>query len=275
MKKLILLVLAISIGIVAVFYSRQQNDQQQQRLQIPVQPHESALSDENEEPSIRFPIPEVQPQAEEQDTGQQAETAQPLPPLDLSDGEMQNGLAGLIGMATLMKLFNPKDMIRHIVVTIDNLPRSQYAVKYLPTKPVTGQFIVSGKEDHTTISMANYQRYTAYVQLVETVDTDALISMYSRLYPLFQQAYEDLGYPSGYFNDRLIEVMDLMLDTPEVHDPVELIRPNVLYEYADEELEKLPAGQKILIRMGNDNAVRVKAKLRELRRGLTANSLDD
>ena len=38
--------------------------------------------------------------------------------------------------------------------------------------------------------------------------------MYKQYYPLFQQAYVDLGYPEGYFNDRLVEVIDHLLATP-------------------------------------------------------------
>jgi hypothetical protein len=43
-----------------------------------------------------------------------------------------------------------------------------------------------------------------------------------------------------------------------------------MYEYADGTLEGLPAGQKILIRMGPENAAAVKAKLTELRAIVTA-----
>ncbi len=46
------------------------------------------------------------------------------------------------------------------------------------------------------------------------------------------------------------------------------MQPSVQYKYADERLEKLSAGQKVLIRMGRDNATVVKAKLRELEAAL-------
>ena len=50
--------------------------------------------------------------------------------------------------------------------------------------------------------------------------------------------------------------------------PVKLVRPKVLYQFADPELEGLSAGQKIMVRMGPENAAKVKAKLREIRREL-------
>jgi hypothetical protein len=53
---------------------------------------------------------------------------------------------------------------------------------------------------------------------------------------------------------------------PEITGPVALAQPKVLYEFADPELESRSAGQKILMRMGAENAARVKTKLREIRR---------
>jgi hypothetical protein len=46
-----------------------------------------------------------------------------------------------------------------------------------------------------------------------------------------------------------------------------------MYVYADPALEARPAGQKLLIRMGPENAQAVKAKLKELRAIVTAGSL--
>ena len=117
---------------------------------------------------------------------------------------------------------------------------------------------------------ANYQRYDALVRIVQGIDTQKLVATYTRYYPLFQESYQSLGHPPEYFNDRLIEVVEHLLDTPEVADPIPLAQPNVLYEFADPKLESLSAGQKSLIRMGPENARVVKAKLRELRSALIA-----
>ena len=96
-----------------------------------------------------------------------------------------------------------------------------------------------------------------------------MVATYTRHYPLFQEAYESLGHPPEYFNDRLIEVIDHLLAAPELRGPIALARPNVQYEFADPALEARSAGQKALIRMGSDNPKIVKDKLRELRAELT------
>jgi hypothetical protein len=63
---------------------------------------------------------------------------------------------------------------------------------------------------------------------------------------------------------RLNEVIEHLLQTPTPRGAIALVQPSVLYRYADERLENLSAGQKLLIRMGVDNATVVKGKLREI-----------
>ena len=90
-----------------------------------------------------------------------------------------------------------------------------------------------------------------------------------RFYPLFQQAYEELGYPDRYFNDRLIEIIDHLLSTPIIKEDIKLVRPKVYYQFTDTKLEELSAGQKILIRIGSKNALQVRERLNSLRKLLT------
>jgi hypothetical protein len=116
----------------------------------------------------------------------------------------------------------------------------------------------------------NFARYQPMVAVIGKLDMRQLAAVYIRFYPLFQQAYQDLGYPNGYFNDRLVQVIDILLATPQPTGPIALVRPNVMYVFADPALEARPAGQKLLIRMGPDNAAVIKTKLGELRAAVTA-----
>ena len=111
----------------------------------------------------------------------------------------------------------------------------------------------------------NYLRYEYLVSMVEVVDLNSLVDIYRRYYPLFQEAYVELGYPSGYFNDRVVEVIDHLLAAPAPDEPILLTRPHVLYEFSDAELEALSSGQKFMLRMGNKNAERLKQTLRDIR----------
>jgi hypothetical protein len=131
--------------------------------------------------------------------------------------------------------------------------------------PAPGSFQTTGKPGTLAVSPRNAARYSAHVALAKSVDTQKLVTLYVQFYPLFQQAYEELGYPNGYFNDRLIEVIDHLVAAPELGDPARLVQPKVLYQFADAALESRSAGEKILMRIGNENATVVKAKLREIR----------
>jgi hypothetical protein len=153
---------------------------------------------------------------------------------------------------------------------VDNLPRKKLALQLRPVAPISGQLGTATMGDTTVIAPANAGRYTPFVTLIQAADTAAVVGIYQRFYPLFQEAYEGLGYPSQYFNDRVVEVIDHLLETPDLTGPIELARPSVMYTYADPALEALSAGQKTLLRMGAENATAVKAKLREVRAAIAA-----
>jgi len=188
-----------------------------------------------------------------------------LPALNDSDALAHDSLVNVLGRAPVEEFLVPKNIIRHIVVTTDNLPRRKVAVELRPVKPTPGQLVITTQGDLTLLSDANFGRYAPLVRVVQAADVKTLAALYQKLYPLFQQAYEDLGYPGKYFNDRLTETIDNLLETPEVAAPIPLVQPRVMYEYSDASLERRSAGQKLLIRMGPANARVIKEKLREFR----------
>ena len=197
--------------------------------------------------------------------------AAPLPALAASDAPLAAELSTLFGAESVTAWVNPEMLIRRLVVTVDNMPRAKPADRLRPVKYVEGQFEVTrsaappGGDETITLADANYARYDALVRLVSAADMQPVAKLYTHYYPLFQQSYEELGFPGKYFNDRLVAVIDHLLQTPEVSSPVLLTQPKVFYQFADPSLEARSAGQKLLLRMGPRNAQAVKTKLRELR----------
>jgi hypothetical protein len=190
-------------------------------------------------------------------------------------------LGELFGSKAVLSLFQTSDFARRFVATVDNLGRSQAPVALWPMNPAASRFMVEARGDAQVIAADNSARYTPYVLLLETVDLRQVVAWYVWLYPQLQQAYENLGFPGRYFNDRWVAVIDQLLATPDagaatkvhlpaINGPVQPPRPWVLYEFDDPALDKLASGQKILLRMGAVNERRVKAKLVELRRLLIA-----
>jgi hypothetical protein len=193
------------------------------------------------------------------------EQTSPLPELASSDLTVAGQLAALVGQAAFDTLFLPEDLVRRMTVSVDNLPREKLALRLLPIRAMDSQFIVSGEEGQPMLGPENHARYAPYLGIVEAVDVDQAARVYVLLYPLFQQAYQELGNLDGYFNDRVVEVIDHLLATPEVPGPIALVRPKVVYQFGDPALESRSAGQKLLLRMGPDNAARLKTWLRSFR----------
>ena len=217
-------------------------------------------------PAIRHPIDQAE-------RGPASASSAPLPALAVSDNQVVDALVGLAGRGDLRSLLLTNQIIARIVATVDALPRESVGARVLPLRPPAGAFQTEQMDGHTVIGAGNAARYAPYMRILESMDTGALVAWYVRSYPLFQQAYQELGYPQGYFNDRLIVAIDDMLAAPSPDQPIALVRPKVFYRYADPGLQSLSAGQKLLIRVGPDNAARIKARLRAIRAALTGAQL--
>jgi len=206
----------------------------------------------------------------------------PMPPLADSDPMAIETLSGLAGAEPVQQYVVSEDVVSRLVATIDALSGRQVPASIKAVQGPGGEFQATADKDPPSVirnmagdpvpqyivDPANFQRYTPYVESLEKMSTAELAEAYRDFRPLFEEAFRQLGYPDGDFDQRLTAVIDELLATPDVTDPLRLIKPEAYYLYADEDLETLTAGQKVLLRMGPDNAARVKAKLVEIRGAL-------
>lgn len=211
-----------------------------------------AATQTEEIPTIQHPLPATEPAAE------------PPPPLAESDEAARENLSQLFSQK-IQDWLVPDQVIRKSVASIDNLTRPKLAPRLNPVKPVGGSLVTTGTDDTLALSEDNYKRYATMVQIITAADMKQTADTYVRFYPLFQEAYQELGYPEAYFNDRMVAVIDHLLAAPEVEGPILLRQPSVYYEFADPKLEGLSVGQKAMVRMGPEQARQVKAKLKEFR----------
>lgn len=215
---------------------------------------------------VRNPLPEPAPLPEPDPFT--ALLPDPLPALDASDAVMLKLAEFLLGQPELLALIVPQEVIRRIVITVETLPTRSVPQNRLPLTPPEGRFLAVKDGEAWVIDGANFARYGRHAALMGRLDARRVVDAYVHLYPLFQNAYRELGNPKAYFNDRLILAIDDLLATPEVRGPLRLIQPTVFYQYADPQIEALSAGQRLLLRMGPANAAAIKEKLAELRREL-------
>lgn len=212
--------------------------------------------------SIRHPIAQAGVPAN-------ASTA-PLPALDDSDASVASALLALGGDG-LQPLLLTQQVVNRIVATVDALPRHALGSSFiLPLRTPRGAFVASEAQGVLAADARNAARYEPYMAIVRHADPHALVAWYVHSYPLFQQAWRELGYPKSYFNDRLIVAIDDMLAAPTPAQPPALRLEKGRYVYLDPALESLSVGQKLMLRLGPANEAEFKARLRTIRGLLTA-----
>jgi transglutaminase-like putative cysteine protease len=222
-------------------------------------------------PAIRYPVPAAPP------------PRPALPSLDQADAYVEKALIDLLGRKSVQSFLRLDEFARNFVATVNNLATDNAAAQLWPVKQASGHFDSESRNGATVISAKNAARYAAFIRFADSVDTRRAIALYLRLYPLFQRAYEELGYPGQYFNDRVVEVIDNLLATPNVAEPIKVKRITVdgsapsaaagLYVFEDPSLEASTAGQKILLRMGRENRAKLMAKLTSIRQAIVNSGL--
>lgn len=209
----------------------------------------------------RYPVPALD---------EQARRNAPLPePGIASDPPLAAALTAFGDRGTLTEFFNLQDIARRFVITVDNLPREIVPSQASAVRRIPGPLAVQPVEGGFELQSDNALRYQAFLRFAESIDPGTVTRLYVRFYPLLQYEYQQMGFPDGHFNDRVVAAIDDMLAAPTPRGPIRLVQPKVLYRFADPALESLSAGQKIMVRIGPDNARRLRAVLLRLRDELT------
>ncbi|ATZ73630.1 DUF3014 domain-containing protein [Idiomarina sp. X4] len=159
-------------------------------------------------------------------------------------------------------------LIRDAVVLADNISNGSIVRDRTIVQRPDGRFSVIEVDGELYIDESSYRRYDALVDWFVSLDAYALADNYELFKPLVQEAYAEIGYPDSDFDSTLIEAIDVLLSTPVPEGLVEVKADSVMYTYADDAYEALPAAQKQLLRMGPDNIERIKQKLREIQKAL-------
>ena len=224
------------------------------------------------------PASSLPPPTEEASQAQRPTTT-PLPAPDkelVQASGIPEALVALFGSEAVLRFLATKDFPRRAVATLDSLGRDHAPVAAWPVLPTPDRFLVDQAGGSRFISEGNSRRYEPFVAFVAAVDAARAVDLYRRMYPVLHQAYRELGFGGRSLNDRVLEVIDLLLATPEpstrlevtltqVKGPIPSANPWTRYEFADGNFQRLAAGQKILLRVGPENRKQLKEKLQELR----------
>lgn len=261
MKKIVPILLLVLLFVGAAWYSFMKPTDPVHELPPPVIEPAPAVTQESSppRPATEMVNPEPEPVP--------VTPPEPLPVLNESDPEVMQALAGITGADLLTQYLVTDQVISRVVASIDSLTSRQVPVHINPIRPAEDKFLVDKEGESLILSTQNFARYDGYVALLQNMDTGLLMTFYRRYDPLFQQAWEQNG-GLGSFEGRMLEVIDSLLETPDVPGPVYLTKPEAVYLFEDPELEAMTSGQKVLVRMGSVNASVVKEKLAGIKEGL-------
>ncbi|WP_371377271.1 DUF3014 domain-containing protein [Thalassotalea aquiviva] len=190
-----------------------------------------------------------------------------LPKLEASDEFILAKISEISWRKELLDLIVTEDVIRRAVVFTDNFARGDLAYTHLPVKEPDGSFLTDtqGQDNEVfTISDVNQQRYLPYIDLLNSFEPETLVAQFIQTKPLFEKAFNELGYPNLTFDDVLQQAIDRVLDMRVINEDVELVRPNVIYQYKDSDLEAMSPADKFLLRIGKENLLQLKAVALEL-----------
>ena len=196
-------------------------------------------------------------------------------PADASEAAVNKELARNWPLAQLRKYFNLQEQARRLVITVDNLPREHVPSQLRITRGVPELLRVQKDGETITLDPSNYERYDRIISYVEKMDARKIGRLYAKFYPLLQRTYEETGFPEERFHDRVLAALDDMMDAPRPTGPIRLVQPKVLYRFEDDHLESLSAGQKIMIRVGPENAARLRKVLARVRAAIAAHDPDE
>ncbi|CAM4208760.1 DUF3014 domain-containing protein [Pseudoalteromonas maricaloris] len=266
-------VVVLALIIVAVFVLAQkdtpstENQKVKQDIVVPEQTETPLVNTARETPPEQVVEPEVTlPPQREQIEPEQVEPVEPevtLPPLSQSDTEIKEAVSNYLSNQAV-KLLADDDVIRRTVVYVDNLAKGKVAENHSPVvKPQDGFSVI---DDDIIITDPNsYERYTPYVAMFDTMSTAQVVRLYDQYKPLFEEAYEEIGYEGDAFNGTLTDAIDELLTTPIPDTALPLVKDSVTYKYAYAEWEQLSPAQKQFLRMGPENMKKVKKRLEEIK----------
>ncbi len=193
----------------------------------------------------------------------EAEAAVQLPSLSASDGFVIENLRGLQNGMQLIGLLRSEQLIRSFVVLVDNVSRNSFPQTDLPYRGMTQEMPVRSLDANLFVmEEAAHGRFDQIVDTFVAVDTAAALAIYRLLSPLMRQAYGELGYGSNDFDPVLRRAIRNVLDMEPPEGPYQLVKPSVMYLYADADIENLSTVEKQLIRLGPENTQQLQQKLR-------------
>lgn len=228
------------------------------------------VSEASDEPvTLQEIVPAPVPALEE--VAETEEVSEPLPPLNQSDPVVQSRLAGLERGASLLRMLTSEDIIRKFVVFTHNVAEGELPQLEYPLRRLGSEFVVEEVDDNLyEMDPATYERFNPLIDTLVALEPEQAMRIYRNMRPLFQEAYAELGFGNVDFDEVVIQAIDEVMNARTVTGPFQLIKPSVMYVYAEGRIEDMSPVEKQLLRLGPENTEKLKARLPAYRERLQA-----
>lgn len=192
-----------------------------------------------------------------------------LPLLNSSDALIRDGLISLSRHEGINRWVSVDQLIRKFVGFTNGVANGEVTKEPVQVLGPIGSFkTLKLSNDRYLMDRGSYQRYSVFVGIFDSLDSQMVAELYVLIQPLLEEAYTELGNDDGSFNAVLFKAIGRLLETPVVEGDISLEQPVVMYHFSDPTLESLSPAQKQLVRMGPANTRRLQSKISDIARQL-------
>lgn len=233
--------------------------------QLSIVEDELALS----EPELFEGTPDIQPMEIEAGEGfQSPPQMDEIEALDESDSAVKSALISLATSSLVSKYLVNDGLLQKFVINVNSIANQEMSPNHSLISTPEEKFEVYQQADREWIDVASFQRYNTYVDALESMGTDDLLTLMDSYRPILESKFAEISTPNMSFDSALLRAIDELLNTPIVPLPIEVYSDSVMFKFKDEQIEALSSPQKQLIRTGPENTRRLKDILRDLKDAL-------
>jgi len=186
-----------------------------------------------------------------------------LPTLEQSDEFFRQQVATV--SFKLSDWFGVSSAIKKYLVIVNDLSQNQLLFKHRLFLKAPGKIVVGEDKLGLYLSKDSYHRYDSLADAMVSIDVDKGLQLYLTVKPLLEQVYKDFAYPEGYqLQDVFLKAAASVIKAPVIDGRIALLPYSVRYKFADHKLETLTDVEKLMIRMGPENTLKIQNKLRQL-----------
>lgn len=191
------------------------------------------------------------------------EQAAVLPELSSSDQAFSKAVVAV--SPQLSPWFKSNQLIRKYTVIVNDFSQGILLEKHMRFLKQSQPFSVDKIDDGLVMAEDSYRRYDKLAAAIDAIDAKEAMSAYRKFKPLLLEVFDEFGYPPERpLEDIFLKASSQILAAPILEQPVALVRPSVVYKYADEKLEQLSPVSKQMLRMGPKNTRIIQNKVRQL-----------